>query len=171
MASSVQRYLKQERGFASVHEEVFLALHSLADRLMAPWAAYLRRAADLTAVQYNVLRILRGAGAEGLWLSEVGERLVTRSPDVSRLVERLAKRRLVERQVDAGDRRAVRVQLSEAGRRLIAPLDDKALEILGSELSGLTKAQLEGARDQLDAARGHRGEGHRPRGVRYLPRG
>lgn len=149
VATTLQRYLKQQRGFESVAEEVFLTLQVLADRLMAPWAAYLRTAVDLTPVQYNVLRILRGAGPDGLWLCEIAERLVTRNPDVTRLVDRLEKRGLVRRQTDSRDRRAVRVELSDAGRDLIAPLDEKAREILGGEVRVVPAAQLEVVRAQL----------------------
>ena len=75
-SSAIQRQIKQERPFRSIEEEVFVGLQIVSDRLMAPWAAHLKQVADLTHVQYNVLRILRGAGPNGLSAGEVGERLI-----------------------------------------------------------------------------------------------
>jgi DNA-binding MarR family transcriptional regulator len=89
MSSTIQRHLKQSRPFSTLEEEVFVGLQLVSDRLMQPWAAYLKESADLSHVQYNVLRILRGAGQAGLSAGEVGERLITRSPDVTRLIDRL----------------------------------------------------------------------------------
>ena len=92
MTRPIQYYIRQQRGFRTLEEEVFVGLQLAADRLMAPWERTLRERADLTPVQYNVLRILRGAGAEGLWAGEIAARLIARSPDVTRLVDRLEKR-------------------------------------------------------------------------------
>lgn len=73
----------------------------------------------LTLTQYNVLRILRGAGEKGLCGREVGERLVSAVPDVSRLLERMEDVGLVGRERDAADRRHVTARITEAGRRLL----------------------------------------------------
>jgi DNA-binding MarR family transcriptional regulator len=149
-SSAIQREIKQERPFRSVEEEVFVGLQIVSDRLMAPWAAHLKQAADLTHVQYNVLRILRGAGPNGLTAGEVGARLITRSPDVTRLIDRLEKRGLVMRQQDSGDRRAVRICITEAGREQIATLDTKARTMIRSCFAGLSQRRLEALRDSLD---------------------
>jgi DNA-binding MarR family transcriptional regulator len=130
---------------------VFVGLQIVSDRLMAPWAAHLKQAADLTHVQYNVLRILRGAGPGGLTAGEVGERLITRSPDVTRLIDRLEKRGLVVRKQDPDDRRAVRICITEPGREQIASLDQKARAMIRSSLGGLSARKLEALRDSLDA--------------------
>ena len=151
MAGVIQRHLRQQRSFRSIEEEVFVGLQLVADRVMAPWAGYLREAADLTPVQYNVLRILRGAGQEGLWAGEVAERMVARSPDMTRLLDRLERRGLVRRTRDPHDRRAVRVRITAAGRDQLAGLDDVAKRRLGSAFGDLDRARLESLRDTLEA--------------------
>lgn len=150
-SSAIQRQIKQERPFRTVEEEVFVGLQIVSDRLMAPWAAHLKQAADLTHVQYNVLRILRGAGAGGLSAGEVGERLIARSPDVTRLIDRLEKRGLVLRQPDPEDRRAVRIFITEDGREQIASLDARSRSMIRSSFERLSTRQLETLRDSLSA--------------------
>jgi DNA-binding MarR family transcriptional regulator len=151
VSSTIQRYLKQTRPFRTVEEEVFLSIQVAADVLMEPWAAYLKEAADLTPAQYNVLRILRGAGDEGLWAGEIGERLVARSPDVTRLIDRLEKRKLVRRRRDPVDRRAVRVHITDAGREQVAALDPKARSMLQGFLERVPARKLMTLRNELDA--------------------
>lgn len=140
--SITQQLLKQTRGFSSPHEELFLALQIAADRSMAPWEALLRSQADLTPVQYNVLRILRGAGKEGRLAGEIGDRLITRSPDTTRLIDRLEQRGLVRRKSDATDRRAVRVHITAAGRKLIDPLDDDAKGLMKKTMAHVPEAKI-----------------------------
>lgn len=155
--STILEHLQQQKPFETLEEEVFVALHLAANRLMEPWAKYLREAADLTEVQYNVLRILRGAGPEGIRVQELACRLITRSPDVTRLIDRLAKRSLVERTADPGDRRAVRVRITAAGLERLGPLDDRARTLLGELLGGVDRDTLValtvGLVDVLDAVR------------------
>jgi DNA-binding MarR family transcriptional regulator len=151
MPNRIQQHLKQNRQFPSLEEEVFVGLQIVADRLMAPWAETLRKTADLSPVQYNVLRILRGAGAEGLWAGEVAERLITRSPDVTRLVDRLEKRGLVRRSADPADRRAVRVHITEAGLARLAPLDVLSRPRLKQIFERLGHERLVELRDGLEA--------------------
>ena len=77
----------------------------------------------LTPQQYNVIRILYFGEADGVRLADVGERLLQRVPDVSRLVDRLESAGLAQRLPDPNDRRAVRVKLTAPGRRLLAEMD------------------------------------------------
>lgn len=149
--SAIQRHLKQSRAFRSLEEEVFVGLQIVSDRLMQPWAAHLKQLADLSPVQYNVLRILRGAGERGLLAGEVGERLITRSPDVTRLIDRLERRGLVARSPDAEDRRAVRIIITEAGRQLISTLDPKASAALWGGLGRISTEDLQLLRDGLNS--------------------
>lgn len=150
MAGTIQRHLRQQRPFRSLEEEVFVGLQLVADRVMAPWASYLRETADLTPVQYNVLRILRGAGAEGLWAGEVAERLVARSPDVTRLLDRLERRGLVHRSRDPDDRRVVRVRITPAGKDQLAGLDDVGRRRLAANFRHIDRGDLEVLRDTLE---------------------
>ncbi|MGH7122968.1 MAG: MarR family winged helix-turn-helix transcriptional regulator [Stellaceae bacterium] len=73
----------------------------------------------ITHTQYNVLRILRGAGARGLCGREVGERLISSVPDVSRLLDRMEEMGLLRKERDAGDRRHVTARITPRGRRLL----------------------------------------------------
>ena len=108
---------------------------------------------DLSAAQYNVLRILRGA-SEGLACREIADRMLTRDPDITRLLDRLEKRRLIARSREAVDRRQVSTRITRKGLNTLARLDRpvkyahrKQLRHLGpkrlrSLLNLLRKAQL-----------------------------
>jgi DNA-binding MarR family transcriptional regulator len=150
MSSAIQQQIRQQRPFRTLEEEVFVGLQLVSDVLMQPWAAQLKQAADLTPVQYNLLRILRGAGEDGLTASEVGERLITRSPDVTRLIDRLEKRKLVTRRPRPDDRRAVRICITATGRDLLAPLDQKSRSMIQRQFGGLSARKLNTLRDLLD---------------------
>jgi DNA-binding MarR family transcriptional regulator len=154
MTSLIQQYLKQQRDFKSVEQEVFVGLQLVADRLTEPWARLLKERADLTLVQYNVLRILRGAGSQGLRASEIGERLITRSPDITRILDRMEIRGLVRREPDPHDRRAVRIQATEGGLERIAPFDVEGHDLLTASLQDLGDERLLALRDALDAILG-----------------
>lgn len=149
MSGAIRQLIRQRKAFRSLEEEVFVGLQLVADRLMEPWARYLKAQADLTAVQYNVLRILRGAGEAGLLAGEIGERLIARSPDVTRLIDRLEKRGLVRRRRDPQDRRAVRVGITPAGRDTLDCLNAAASSI-HEPFSSLSKTELSALRDSLD---------------------
>lgn len=109
-------------------------LQRSADRLQGRFANWLKPS-GLSPTQYNTLRILRGAAEQGLPCSEIGERMITRDPDVTRLVDRLAKRGLVTRSHDKKDRRVVRAMITAAGleqlRKLDAPLQGFLRRLLG----------------------------------------
>ena len=78
----------------------------------------------LSPTQYNVLRILRGASGKGVCCREIGERLITRDPDVTRLIDRLEKRNLLLRTREKEDRRFVTIQLTPGGLKLVNQLDE-----------------------------------------------
>ena len=122
MTSRLQAELKQRVAFASREEEAFLALMRTADAIQTKIEAKLKEF-GLTATQYNALRILRGAGREGLPCSEVGERMITHDPDITRLLDRLQKRGLVTRSRDKGDRRVVYGKITAAGMKLLGEMD------------------------------------------------
>jgi DNA-binding MarR family transcriptional regulator len=117
--------LKQTKPFASKEEEVVLALVHTATRVMEPWAQLLKTRFQLTVSQYNVLRILRGARPTRLSCREISEQMVARDPDVTRLLDRLADRGLVDRVRDRKDRRVVEVGITEAGLAMLHELDDE----------------------------------------------
>ena len=97
---------------------------------------------ELTPTQYNVLRILRGAHPGSLTCTQVGERMVTPVPDVTRLLDRLLARQLVWKTRDESDRRIMRVEISGRGLDLLASLDGKILSWLEEMLSPLEAQEM-----------------------------
>ena len=114
--------IRQRRPFASSAQEVYLNLVRTAAALQDGVEQVLRPH-GLSGAQYNILRILRGAGTDGLCRHEIGERLLTRMPDVTRLLDRLEDAGLVLRTRDDEDRRLVRTRLTRDGRTLVDRLD------------------------------------------------
>lgn len=102
----------------------------------------LLKAYDITEPQFNVLRILRGAGEPGLPCQEISRRMVTQVPDVTRLLDRLERRDLVERQRDHSDRRIVRVTLQPEALRLLARLDQPVQALHARQLGHLSREEL-----------------------------
>lgn len=132
MGPGLQAELKQKVPFTSREQEAYLSLLRTTDALQSSVEALLKEF-GLTPTQYNALRILRGAGAEGLPCSEVGERMITRDPDITRLLDRLQKRGLVERARCKRDRRVVYGKITAAGLKLLRELDEP-LERHGREM-------------------------------------
>ena len=94
----------------------------IADTLSAQ-AEEVIKTAGLTAAQYNVLRILRGAGRDGLACREIGERMISRDPDITRLLDRMEKRNLITRERQSDDRRVVKTYVTSEGLELLKTLD------------------------------------------------
>src|SRR3954462_12771022 len=118
MAKDMQTELKQRKPFTCREEELMLNIMRTADQLQRRMGELLK-AAELSATQYNVLRILRGAGSEGLACGEISERMVTRDPDITRLLDPLEKRNLVTRSREKEDRRVVTARIAPAGLDLL----------------------------------------------------
>lgn len=95
----------------------------------------------LTPQQYNAMRILYFAQAGGVRLSDIGDRLLQRVPDVSRLVDRLERAGFARRAPDPEDGRAVLVDLTAAGRTLVADMEAEVMDSHESWYSGLTPAE------------------------------
>ena len=109
-------------GFSSPLEEVLLTLMRTSDMLHRAFQQRLRPY-GLTLAQYNVLRILRGAGDPGLSCSAIGRMMITPAPDMTRLLARLEVQQLLSQQRDAHDRRVVWTHITDAGRALLLELD------------------------------------------------
>jgi len=122
MPRGLQAELKQKVPFTSREQEAYLSLLRTADALEAQVEARLKEF-GLTGTQYNALRILRGAGPEGLPCREIGERMITRDPDITRLLNRLADRGFVERTRARHDRRVVYGKITAAGLKLLREMD------------------------------------------------
>jgi DNA-binding MarR family transcriptional regulator len=142
MADSLQRELRQKRAFDSLEQATFLSVQRTASVWMQTFARRLKPF-GLTPTQYNVLRILRGAHPGSLTCGEIGERMVTPVPDVTRLVDRLVARRLAWKGRDERDRRVVRVEISGRGLELLSTLDERVLGWLEELLAPLEEGELE----------------------------
>lgn len=152
MAGDLQRQLHQRKPFESPEAEAFLNVLRTAAVLTRGLTDVLRPY-DLSQPQYNVLRILRGAGPAGLPSGEVGERMVGRDPDVTRLLDRLAARGFVVRARDDADRRVVTARLSDAGRAVVDALDQPVRAMHRRQLGHLARGDLRTLSDLLEAAR------------------
>jgi DNA-binding MarR family transcriptional regulator len=120
----------------------FVALLRAADAVSQSTAALLKQH-SLTPAQYNVLRILRGAGPEGHLCREVGDRLIQREPDVTRLLDRLEKRGLTARARSTTDRRALHITITPAGIQLLAALDQPIRDLHRAQFAALSERRLQ----------------------------
>jgi DNA-binding MarR family transcriptional regulator len=141
MSNELQSELRQRKPFASVAEEAHLNLSRTESQLQAAMEAVLKPF-GISGTQYNVLRILRGAGQEGLCRNEIRDRLINRMPDVSRLLDRMEEAGLVVRQRSEDDRRLVSTHLTAKGRDLVDSLDAPVHEAHQQRLGHLGEAKL-----------------------------
>jgi DNA-binding MarR family transcriptional regulator len=112
----------------------------------------LLKAEELSPTQYNVLRILRGA-PEGLPCGEIGQRMITRDPDITRLLDRLEKRGLIVRWRDVKDRRMVLARITPEGLKMLDRLDEPVQEGHRKQLGHLGRGRLKALCELLRAAR------------------
>lgn len=152
MSPKLQADIKRSKSFEFIEEEVFLNLLRTANQLHAPPARLLKDH-GLTSQQYNALRILSGAPDAGLTCAEVRDRMVTRVPDVTRLVDRLIDAGLVVRERCTCDRRIVRVTVSEEGRKLAQILAPELIQLQQEMMAHIGKADLLKLNELLNALR------------------
>src|SRR2546428_12662687 len=155
VARGIQAEIKQAKPLSSLEEEALLSLQRTADQLQ--WrVSELLKPYGISPTQYNALRILRGAREQGRSCSEIAERMINRDPDITRLIDRLERRGLVQRAREVQDRRVVIARITPAGLQLLKGLDRpveqltrKILGHLGNQrLTTLIKL-LEMAREQV----------------------
>lgn len=132
--------------------QVFLSVMKTADVLTRGAEAVLKPS-GLSGTQYNVLRILRGAGAEGLACNEVGERLISHDPDMTRLLDRMESRGLIARAREEKDRRVVKTRITAEGLRILAELDAPVRDLHRRQLRHLPARQLRELSRLLERAR------------------
>lgn len=118
--------LRMTRAFTSPEEEAMLSVLRTAE-VISQHGATLLKTFDLNANQYNVLRILRGSGKIGLTCGQIGERMISRDPDITRLLDRLESRRLIARERSEEDRRVVVARITSAGLNLLRESDPQIL--------------------------------------------
>lgn len=121
--SALQREIRQRRPFSSPGQEATLGILRTAD-VLRRFVSRVLEPYDVTPQQYNVLRILRGAGTDGLPTLTIGERMLEDSPGVTRLIDRLAAKGLVDRARSTEDRRQVLCRITSAGLDLLARIDE-----------------------------------------------
>ncbi|HZQ70403.1 MAG TPA: MarR family transcriptional regulator [Terriglobales bacterium] len=136
-------------------EAAFLDLLRTCD-LLSRGPAQVLKAADLSPTQYNVLRILRGS-PEGLPCGEISARMITRDPDITRLLDRLEKRGLIARRREAADRRVVIARIAPEGLKLLARLDEPVQENHRRQLGHMGKERLRDLAELLSLARSRAG--------------
>jgi DNA-binding MarR family transcriptional regulator len=124
--TGIREELKQTKPFHSLAQEAFLSLQRTADVISQKFEEFLKPW-GISGTQYNVLRILRGAGPEGLRCGEIGDRMVTHDPDITRLLDRMEKAGWIERARHPRDRRVVLTEINRRGLDLLSEID-KPLE-------------------------------------------
>lgn len=152
MPTTLQAELRQSKPFGSLEQEATLSIARTAALLEHGMAEALRPH-ELTPTQYNALRILRGAGAEGLCRNEVRDRLIARVPDATRLLDRLEEMGLVVRGREGEDRRFVRARITPAGLGLLTRLDSVIDQVHRRQLGHLGERKLRSLIDVLAEAR------------------
>ena len=120
MTSKAKAEIRQAR---SLESQAFVSLLRTADALLREVEESLKNS-GFSQTQYNVLRILRGAGPAGLACREIGNRMITRDPDITRLLDRLEARGLVSRARERSDRRVVTSRITAQGLRMLKQLDE-----------------------------------------------
>ncbi len=151
MMGSIRDEIRQTRPFGSAAEEAVVTLLGTADRVRTALSQVVE-AHGITLQQYNVLRILRGAG-DGLPTLDIASRMIERSPGITRLLDRLEARRLVRRVRCPQDRRQVLCHATDPARRLLAGLDDDMAGAGPALLAALDPPRTEELIRSLDAVR------------------
>lgn len=155
MTNRLQKELKKAKPFESAEQEAHLNLIRTA-QVLGDGFEKLFKPFSLSMTQYNVLRILRGAG-EPLPCGQIGDRMVTKDPDITRLLDRLEKRALITRERTSADRRVVLASITPDGLKLLKQLDQPVITLHQKQLGHLGKDQLKTLIDLLEAAREHEG--------------
>ncbi len=125
----------------SLENRVFVALLQAADTL-GQQAEQLLKAAGFTGAQYNVLRILRGAEPEGLPCRGIGDRMISRDPDITRLLDRMEKRGLITRERQTDDRRVVKTRITPQALSLLKTLDQPVRELHKHQFRHMSASRL-----------------------------
>lgn len=140
MPHQLKDEIQQTRPFSSTEEEVFLNIIRTAAMLQHGVGEMLREY-GVTPTQYNVLRILRGAGEAGLGRNEVRDRLVAQVPDATRLLDRMLELGLVSRERDAADGRRTTTRITRKGRTLLERIDAPMIEEHRKQLGHLSRQE------------------------------
>ncbi len=154
MVDKLLQEIKRSKPFECLEEEAFLNLQRTSDYLTRK-VAEVFKPYRITPPQYNVLRILRGAGADGLITREIGERMLTYVPDATRMLDRLESQSMISRERGAEDRRQVTACITPEGLELLAELDSNVRNFHKTLLGSCNEeelCQLIGILEKLRAA-------------------
>ena len=144
--------IKQSRPFRTRREEASVALLRTADLLRRNIAAVVEPR-GITGQQYNVLRILRGAGERGLPTLEIAVRMIEQTPGITRLIDRLEAKKLVSRERCPTDRRQIFCRITRTGLSLVDSLDEPIRAAEEQALADLNARELKSLVDLLDRTR------------------
>ncbi len=151
---SLKTEIAQQRPFTSPQEEALLNIMRTADCLHREFH---RRSREfgVTSTQYNVLRILRGSNPQGLTCGEIGDRMITADPDITRLLKRLSTMGFIRQKRDTADRRVVRTFISPKGLDLLEQMDPIISKTPVDLLASFAPAELAELISLLEKARAH----------------
>jgi DNA-binding MarR family transcriptional regulator len=134
--------LRQSKPFSSVEEEALLNIARTHEFIQQRMAEFFKQF-QLTATQYNILRILRGAGKDGISCSQAAERMVTADSDITRLLDRLEARNLIARERSREDRRVVFSRIADEGLDLLKAIDKPLAEFVKRQAGHVGQERLE----------------------------
>jgi DNA-binding MarR family transcriptional regulator len=152
VSGKLAKEIRQTKPFQSREEEALL-------NLGRTWEFLQKRVADLmkehglTPTQYNMLRILRGAGADGVTCSQATERMLTPDPDITRLLDRMETQGLIRRDRTPEDRRIVIARITDRGLELANHIDGPLHQLLQQCLGRVSRQRLKDLIDTLEALR------------------
>jgi len=152
MSPTLREDLRQNKPFTTIYEEAHLNVARTSARL-GDAVEDLLKDHGITGTQYNVLRILRGAEPDGLCRNELRDRMITRMPDMTRLLDRMEEAGLVTRTREREDRRMVLTRITERGLELLDALDAPMAENHATQLGHLSSEELRSLIDLLTAVR------------------
>jgi DNA-binding MarR family transcriptional regulator len=147
----MKKSVHKTKRIGSEEEKAVLEMLRTVEFLSRPFTELLKTE-DLSSTQYNVLRILRGA-SEGLSCGEIGNRMITRDPDITRLLDRMEKRGLISRTRDDKDRRMVLTRITDLGLDVVGRLDEPVQSIHRRQLGHLGRERLDALSELLRACR------------------
>ena len=159
--ASLKTEIAQKSPFSSMEEEAFLNLVRTSDCLQHVFQQRIR-GFGLTSTQYNVLRILRGAQPDGLTCAAIGARMIAMEPDITRLLARLKRLKLIRQHRDRHDRRVVWTQISDAGLDLLHAMDPVIQRIPVELMGHIGGAALTELTRLLELARRSCGDARQP---------
>jgi DNA-binding MarR family transcriptional regulator len=149
----LQTEIKQSKPFGSLREEAMLNVMRTADYIEQVFQEQFK-SHGISQTQYNVLRILRGAGKDGLACGEVGARMITRDSDITRLIDRLERAGLAKRARPERDRRVILARITPKGLKLLRELDHPLMDLIERTLGHMQDSRLKTLVRLLEQARG-----------------